>query len=72
MTHPEELLAGYVDGTLSAKDRAAVDAHIAECPRCRRETTLAASAPSIAGSARAARCGGCARRMDERRVTSDE
>jgi hypothetical protein len=46
MTHPEELLAGYVDGTLSAKDRAAVDAHIAGCARCSRETTLAAGARS--------------------------
>ena len=30
MTHPEELLAGYVDGTLSVKDRAAVDTHVAD------------------------------------------
>jgi hypothetical protein len=44
MTHPEELLAGYVDGTLSAEDRAAADSHIAECSRCRRETALAAGA----------------------------
>jgi hypothetical protein len=46
MTHPEELLAGYVDGTLSAKDRAAVDPHVAECARCSREVTLAAGARS--------------------------
>ncbi len=36
MTHPEELLAGYVDGSLSAKERAAVDAHLAGCARCSR------------------------------------
>ena len=46
MTHPEELLAGYVDGTLSAKDRAAVDTHVAECPRCSREIALASGARS--------------------------
>ena len=46
MTHPEELLAGYVDGTLSAKERAAVEAHIAECGRCSREAALAADARS--------------------------
>jgi hypothetical protein len=46
MTHPEELLAGYVDGTLSAKERAAVDAHLPGCARCSRETELAAGARS--------------------------
>lgn len=46
MTHPEELLAGYVDGTLSAKERDAVDSHVAECARCSREITLATSARS--------------------------
>jgi Putative zinc-finger len=37
MTHPEELLAGYVDGTLSTEERAVVDAHLSACERCRRE-----------------------------------
>jgi hypothetical protein len=46
MTHPEELLAGYVDDTLSAKDRAVVDAHLAECAKCSREVVLAAGARS--------------------------
>jgi hypothetical protein len=46
MTHPEELLAGYVDGTLSAQERAAVEAHIAGCARCGREIGLATSARS--------------------------
>ena len=44
--HPEELLAGYTDGSLSAKDRAAVDAHLAVCARCSRETELSAGALS--------------------------
>jgi Putative zinc-finger len=46
MTHPEELLVGYVDGTLSAKERAAVEAHMAECARCSGEVPLAAGARS--------------------------
>ncbi len=50
MTHPEELLAGYVDGSLSANERAVVDTHLAECARCRREVTLAASARSALAS----------------------
>ncbi len=41
MTHPEELLAGYVDGTLSATDRVAVESHLAACSRCSREVELA-------------------------------
>jgi Putative zinc-finger len=44
MTHPEELLAGYVDGTLSAKDRVAVEAHLAGCSRCSREVELSREA----------------------------
>ena len=35
MTHPEELLAGYVDGTLTDPERAVVDAHLPTCERCR-------------------------------------
>ena len=46
MTHPEELLAGYVDGTLSAQERAAVEAHVAGCARCSREIGLATRARS--------------------------
>lgn len=44
MTHPEELLAGYVDGTLAGKDRAAVDAHLGVCRTCREELALASQA----------------------------
>jgi hypothetical protein len=50
MTHPEELLAGYVDGDLPARDRAAVDTHLAACSRCRGEVSLARSARSALGA----------------------
>jgi hypothetical protein len=46
MTHPEEFLADYVDGTLSAQEQAAVQAHVAGCARCTREIGLATSARS--------------------------
>ena len=41
MTHPEELLAGYVDGSLSGAGRTSVDAHLQTCARCRAEVELA-------------------------------
>jgi anti-sigma factor RsiW len=41
MTHPEELLAPYVDGSLDASERAVVDAHLAACARCREEVAVA-------------------------------
>ena len=41
MTHPEELLAEYVDGSLQQDERTAVDAHIAACERCRDEVASA-------------------------------
>ena len=41
MKHPEELLAGYVDGSLSDEERAAVDAHLVTCETCREEIQLA-------------------------------
>jgi hypothetical protein len=44
MTHPEDLLAGYVDGSLSPTERAAVDAHVSGCDRCRHEVALATAA----------------------------
>ncbi len=43
MTHPEELLAGYVDGTLSPSERAVLDAHLPGCAQCREEISLAGS-----------------------------
>lgn len=50
MTHPEEHLAGYVDGTLSPHERSAVDTHLADCARCRREVALASGARAALGS----------------------
>jgi putative zinc finger protein len=44
MTHPEELLSGYVDGTLSNEERAVVEAHLATCETCREEVELAGEA----------------------------
>jgi hypothetical protein len=44
MNHPEELLAGYVDGSLSDQDREAVEAHLSTCATCREEVQLARSA----------------------------
>jgi anti-sigma factor RsiW len=46
MTHPEDLLADYVDGSRSSEDRAVVEAHLASCPRCRDEAELARGAVS--------------------------
>jgi hypothetical protein len=37
VSHPEELLADYVDGTLDERGRAAVDSHLLGCERCREE-----------------------------------
>jgi anti-sigma factor RsiW len=49
MTHPEGLLADYVDGTLTDKERAVVDAHLAACETCREEVALATEAlPALA------------------------
>jgi hypothetical protein len=44
MSHPLELLAPYVDGTLSSADRDAVGAHLRDCATCRREVAVARSA----------------------------
>lgn len=44
-THPrDDLLAGAVDGTLSARDRDLLEAHLATCARCRGEVELAGAA----------------------------
>jgi anti-sigma factor RsiW len=43
MSHPDELLADYVDGTLPAAQRADVEAHLASCARCREEVSLASA-----------------------------
>ena len=44
--HPEELLAGFVDDTLPAEERASVERHVAGCARCAEEIALAARARS--------------------------
>lgn len=50
MTHPEELLAPYVDGALDPSERAAVEAHLAGCARCRQEVELARRAVEALGA----------------------
>lgn len=40
--HPDELLDALVHGTLSPEQQARLDAHVADCPACRHERTLAA------------------------------
>jgi putative zinc finger protein len=42
--HPEELLAGFVDGSAGPDDAAAVVAHLATCPSCTDEVRVARSA----------------------------
>lgn len=44
MAHPEELLAGYVDGSLDQDERQIVERHLASCERCRHELALARAA----------------------------
>ena len=44
MSHPDDLLADYVDGTLDERARADVDTHLLGCERCRDEVRLAATA----------------------------
>ncbi|HLA92368.1 MAG TPA: zf-HC2 domain-containing protein [Actinomycetota bacterium] len=47
MTHPEELLADYVDGTLNHEQRAVVDTHLPGCATCRQEVDLARRALAV-------------------------
>src|SRR6267378_669681 len=53
MTHPhmDAKLNEYVDGTLAARDRASVEAHLAECAACRAAVgelrSLSAAAASL-------------------------
>jgi len=48
MTCPKspETVANYLDGSLSPVQRAAVDAHLANCQECRREVALLSDIPS--------------------------
>jgi hypothetical protein len=50
MTHPEDLLADYVDGTLDEPQRAVVDTHLAECASCADEVATARRAVSALAS----------------------
>src|SRR5207248_700543 len=47
--HMEATLNEYVDGTLATRDRASVEAHLAECSGCR--TALAELRALVAGAA---------------------
>jgi len=44
MTHPDDQLAAYVDGSLAPEERSVVEAHLEGCVRCRDEVALAAGA----------------------------
>ena len=44
MSHPEDLLADYVGGTLDERERVAVDAHLPGCARCSAEVRQAEAA----------------------------
>lgn len=44
MTHPDDLLADYVDGALSREDLRRVQEHLVTCERCRSEVALAGGA----------------------------
>ena len=44
MSHPDDLLADYVDGTLAERERAVVDTHLDGCTRCSAEIRQAEAA----------------------------
>jgi hypothetical protein len=48
--HPDELLAGYVEGSSTVAERALVDAHLAACSQCREELDLATAARTALAS----------------------
>jgi hypothetical protein len=50
VNHPEELLAGYVDGSATTVEREAVEAHLASCQQCREEADLATAATTALAS----------------------
>jgi anti-sigma-K factor RskA len=49
-SHPQELFADYVDGTLATDERAVVDAHLSTCAACRQEIELARRAVAALAS----------------------
>ncbi len=48
--HPEELLAGYVDGSATPQEREAVEAHLVSCQKCREDAGLATAARTALAS----------------------
>ena len=48
--HPEEALAGFVDGTLSEDERRLVEAHLRTCSACRAEVDLAKASLEATGA----------------------
>jgi len=50
MSHPDALLAGYVDGALAEGERAVVERHLDACERCQEEVALARAARSALAS----------------------
>ena len=50
MSHPDALLAEYVDGALAEGERAVVERHLDGCERCREEVALARAASSALAS----------------------
>jgi hypothetical protein len=49
-THPQDLLADYVDRRLAPGERAVVDAHLSTCAACREEVELAKRAVAALAS----------------------
>src|SRR2546425_2930916 len=50
MSHPDALLAEYVDGALAEGERAVVERHLDTCERCREEVVFARAARSALAS----------------------
>jgi anti-sigma factor RsiW len=50
MSHPDALLAEYVDGALAEGERAVVERHLDACERCREEVSFARAARSALAS----------------------
>jgi hypothetical protein len=72
MTHPDDLLAEYVDGTLGGEELRRVQRHLASCARCSSEVGLAGGArPALASLQEPsvpARVGGAAIEEAQRRA----
>jgi len=50
MEHPDELLAGYVDGSASPEERRTVEKHLAGCSQCQNDLALATAARTALAS----------------------